>query len=243
MRTKRPFFPLSWLLLSALLGAGCRSTGPLGGAPKPGPEDEEEGSELQELSAKYELARLELELARLEAQQAVTGAERKLVEARIGQEKAGLEREAFDALGRARELDESRLGIDQARGRAEDAAAELAELEAMYAAEEFATKTKELVLTRGRRQLELAKRALDLAERQDKELSGFELPAKERELELARVGAEKELKEAEEGLTKVRLEQKIAIAKAEQEVAELERKLRKTKAGKSPAAKQKEPKP
>jgi hypothetical protein len=163
----------------------------------------------------------------------VLQAERALVSARIENDKAGLEREAFQTLGRARELDEAKLDLDRSRGRAEDAQAELTELESMYAEEEFAAKTKELVLARSRRNLEHAQRALDLSERKLNELEGFELKGKEHGLEHARLGAEKGLMEAEQALAKVRLEKKIAVSKAEQEVQELAGKLEKAKKKKS----------
>lgn len=218
--------PLLLPLALALAVGGCAS--PSAAAREPGVKDEEEGgAEAASLARKIEVAHLELELARLEAEQEVAQAERALVAVKVEGDKTRLEREAFETSGRARALDEARLDLDRSRGRAEDAAAELAELEAMYAEEEFATKTKELVLARGRRDLEHSRRALDLAERRMRELEGFELTGKDRDLEHKRLGAEKDLVEAEQKLAKLRLEKKIAISKAEQEIQELVEKLEK----------------
>jgi hypothetical protein len=221
-------FPWLPLLAALLAGAGCASSGTSHeGTGKGDGKDDEKDDELTELKAKIDVAKLELDLARLESEQELDGAERELAEAKLKAEKARIEREGFAALGRARELDEAKLGVDRSRGRAEDAAAELAELESMYSKEEFATKTKELVITRSRRDLEHAKRALDLSERQLKETEGFELIGKERALEQANLEGEKGVVEAEQALTKKRLEKQIAIAKAEQELAELMRKAEK----------------
>lgn len=232
------------LFLAALLaGAGCSSLSSSegGGAAGDGEKDkdEEEAEEQLGLAKKLELAKLELELARLGSEQELASAEQELAAVRVEAEKARLEREGFHALGRARGLDQARLDLDRSRGRAEDAAAELAELESMYASEEFATKTKELVLTRSRRELEHARRALVLAESKLKETEGFELVGKERELEKENISAGKGLLEAEQALSKLRLEQKIAIAKAEQEIEELMRKIEKAEAKKGKKEKEK----
>lgn len=179
-----------------------------------------------ELERKLELARLELDLARLEQEQELDLAERELSAARLELEVARLSQQAFLTLGREHELEEARLDLDRSRGRAEDAEAELAELESMYAAEEFASKTKELVLTRSHRDLELARRALALAERKRQQLESYELPEKEHELAKDLQAAETGVVEAEQSLEHRRLEHRVSVLEAETEVAELERKLR-----------------
>ena len=79
------------------------------------------------------------------------------------------------------------------------------------------------------RDLEHARRGLELAERKLKELEGFELPSEERELEQARVGAAKGLLEAEQALASLQLSQRITLLEAEQELAQLEHKLAKAR--------------
>jgi len=232
--TSSPSLPGSLLAALLLFGSGC--AGPSSASESAGEGKEDEAAEEQALARKLEVAKLELDLAKLEAEQEVAAAEQSLAAAKLEAEKARLERQAFAEIGRAQELDSAKLDVDRSRGRADDAAAELGELEAMYAEEEFATKTKELVITRSRRDLEHAKRSLDLAGRKLKETEGFELPAKEHQLEQARVEAEKGLLEAQQGLDKLRLEKKIAIAKAEQEVEELTRKAEKARAKKAKKA-------
>ena len=64
------------------------------------------------------------------------------------------------------QLDKSKLTLDRARHSRELAADELGELEAMYAEEDLAEATKELVLKRGRRNLEFRERELKFAERE-----------------------------------------------------------------------------
>jgi len=228
--------PCSLLAVLLLLGPGCAGVRSAPEGAGEAGEDDEKAEEEQGLARKLEVAKLELDLAKLDAEQDLADAEQDMAAAKVGAEKARLERQAFAELGRTRELDEAKLSLDQSRGRAEDAAAELAELEAMYAEEEFATKTKELVITRSRRDLEHAQRSLDLAGRKLKETEGFELPGKEQELEKDRLAAEKAVLEAQQGLDKVRLEKKIAIAKAEQELEELSRKAEKAKAKKAKKA-------
>jgi len=233
--------PSPWPLFLALLATATACAGP-SSAPAARDAAAKDGDAGEEATAKLEhelsVARLELERARADAKQDLALAELKREEARRDLEAKRLEREAFLADGRQRELDQARLDLDRSRGRAEDAASELAELEAMYAAEEFASKTKELVLNRSRRELELSRRSLELSQRRMQALEGFELSGRAMGLEQALHRAERALLEAEHALANQPLDQQITLKKAEREVAELERKLakeREKKAGKGKA--------
>lgn len=231
---------LAWFLLAALpLGGGC--AGPGHGSQADGADEKDEEDEGDDdVAAKtreLEVARLELDLARLETEQELSAAEQALGEAKVELEKARLEREGFTIDGRALELDDDKLDLDRALGRAQDAEEELKELEAMYSEEEFAERTKELVLLRSRRELEHARRAVELVRRKLTQLETFGLPGKERELEQGWLSAQKGALEAEQALAKLRLEKKIAVTKAEHEVVELEKKLAKLEAKKAKKAK------
>jgi len=234
----RPFTTSACLAAALALGA-CNSLKNGGGAPPAAgaKEDDGEEDEAAELARKLEIGKLELDLAKLEAEQDLSNAELAVEFARAGLVKARGDQEAFLKAERALEVDQGVLGLDASKGRADDAAAELAELEAMYSAEEFAKKTKELVITRSRRDLDFAKRSLELAQRRRTVEDTYELPAKERDLAHAVRSAEKELMEAEQELVKKRLQTKIALAKAAQEFAELEKKAEKAKQKKTSAKK------
>ncbi len=125
----------------------------------------------------------------------------------------------------------AKIGLDSARYSVDEARAELDELVAMYSAEEFAQKTKELVLQRGRRRLEIAERRLavetaefaieteDLLPRRGKELANA---AREAERKVERMRLEHEI---------ATLQQQLAIEKAQKAVLDLEQQLAKLQRG------------
>jgi hypothetical protein len=120
-----------------------------------------------------------------------------------------------------RELEERRIGFDSSTYRAEHSKDELGELVAMYEADEFARTTKELVLKRGRRDLEMAERSLAVA---TKELAHFEnvtLPQRERELQNKVRDAELERTKAGIEVEKWKLERMLAEQKQKDRLADL----------------------
>jgi hypothetical protein len=135
----------------------------------------------------------------------------------------------FVAAVKPRELAERRISFDSSTYRAEHSKDELGELVAMYEADEFARTTRELVLKRGRRDLELAERSLAVA---TKELAHFEtvtLPQRERELqhkvrdaelERTKVGLEVEKWKLEVGLAEQK--QKDRLADLAEDIQELQ---------------------
>jgi len=135
---------------------------------------------------------------------------------------------------RPRELEEKKMGLDQATYRAEHSKDEYGELEAMYQADEFARKTKELVLKRGRRDLEMAERYLAIQKREIAHFEGSQLPERERQLRQRIADAELERQKAETEASKSKLEFALADKKAKdraadlaEEIAELQEKLAK----------------
>jgi len=116
---------------------------------------------------------------------------------------------------KSRSQAEAQLKLDQATGRATDAEAELAELESMYEDEEFAEKTKELVLNRGRRSLDHARRGLEIQEQKLQQLVEYELPKEQYEKEMAVTEAEQKLAQSTRGLELARLKGKASMTKAE----------------------------
>ncbi len=135
---------------------------------------------------------------------------------------------------RPREIEEKKMGLDQATYRAEHSKDEYGELEAMYQADEFARKTKELVLKRGRRDLEMAERYLAIQKREIVHFESVQLPERERQLRQRITDAELERMKAETEANKYKLEVALADKKAKdraadlaEEIAELQEKLAK----------------
>jgi hypothetical protein len=178
--------PLRPLVLAVLLSslAGCASTSASGG-PDQGASKEGQPSAQDKLRKKQrelEYARLKLQIARMGAESGEQAAREAVSAAEHEVERAGVDLRNFLDVARGLELAERDLALDRARQSVVEDEQELSELEAMYAVEQFADMTKELVLTRGRARLEMSKRSLDLALRNAEQLRSFEHPRKEHEL-------------------------------------------------------------
>ena len=146
--------------------------------------------------------------------------------------RANLDLETFLAQIKPRELEEKRIGLDQSTHRAEHSKDELGELTAMYEADEFARTTKELVLKRGRRELEMAERYLAVAKKEVAHFESVAMPQRERELRQKVTSAELERKKAEVEAQKVTLEFAQALKKEQlrrsdlqEEIADLQKAL------------------
>ncbi len=117
--------------------------------------------------------------------------------------------------------------LDQryAEDRYEESQEEMQQLELMYAEEDFADKTKEIVLQRGRRRLERSRTNLDIRGKDYLFLQNHSLPLQHKELqfkfEQAGLLLEKTQRDARAG----ELDKQIAILTAEAEVAKLEYEL------------------
>jgi len=228
--------PLVALTCSALLLASCASSGSARKT-EDASQDRARAAELeQQADREREIAaaRSALQIAELELAHTELGTKLELEEARAeaavaAREQAEHERklQAFRATVRPLELDEARLALDRARFSALESEQELAELEGMYAQEEFAEQTKELVLARGRRALEVSRRQLALTERNLALLDHVELAAKERELveELEQARLKRAL--LEQKATHVELGRQLALEKSRAEVAQAQRELAK----------------
>jgi hypothetical protein len=175
------------------------------------------------------LARLELEVSEkstaaelLAKQNALQQAELKLMEARTALER-------FQQASRAHKLDTSTLGIDRASSQLEESQAELAQLKAMYAAEKnldaTGTQTRDLVLARHEKQVEFAKRELELRQRARADLEQGELAKEERKLSHAVAQAEFGLQVSRGELERKQVEVQIALERARGKLLDMERGL------------------
>lgn len=135
-----------------------------------------------------------------------------------------------------REIEERKIAVDHSTYRAEEAKDELAELEAMYKADEFAKSTKELVIKRGRRGAEMADRSLAVARRELAEFESHTMPQRERELREHVADAERTLQKSRLEADKARIELDVAqrqtddrVKDLKQELEDLEKKLEEAK--------------
>jgi len=171
--------------------------------------------ELAWLGVERQIAALDHRLRLHGAEQSQQRAARELAEA-----KRVLE--LFLTEQRPRELEERKISLERSVHRADHAKDEYGELVAMYEADEFAKSTKELVLKRGRRELELADRALAVARREFAEFEQHTAVARERELKQRVETAELERRKTDLEAEKVRAEQDLAERKFRVQQSELE---------------------
>ena len=159
-------------------------------------------------------------------------AELKLHAAELAVEKAEASLEHLENYTMPTRLAKEQISLDRSAGSLADAKAELQQMRDMYKDEEFAESTKELVITRSERNVDLQKRNLELAKAARDDLESFELAqehadavrklAEAREqLELARMrkleterGIEAKALDAAEALRKARRALEKARAKA-----------------------------
>lgn len=185
----------------------------------------QKNKELRNKEREVETAKVEQQIAEIDRAVRQRGIELGLHKAAADLTKARADLEVFLATVKPRELEEKRIGLDQSLHRLEHSKDELGELVAMYEADEFAKATKELVLKRGRREVEMAERYLAVAQ---KELQHFEqvvLPQRERELRDKVVDAEHEQRKAESEAAKARLEVAQATKKEAQRLADLQEEI------------------
>ncbi len=184
----------------------------------------------------FAYAQLALESAKLDAENDLRSGERGVAAAERELEAAERELDHFQKNVKALEVDERALAVERSKQNVVEAAEELAELEAMYAQEDFAKTTKELVMTRGRTRLEMSRRDLALAERRARFLVEFEHAKRAREFEERVTKARNALEEARARLTKQKLDKRLSLLKSEHALEDAQRALDEAKPAAQPGA-------
>lgn len=196
-------------------------------AEEPKPQEEEEDKELKRCRlqrsltvAREKVRRAELALAHQSAdtQGQVANAER-------AHELAARKLAIFQERDAPLRVDESRLSLQRAQDRAKEQEEELEQLEMLYTEQDLAEKTAEIVLQRGRRRLERARRALQLETTELENLEQHHLPLEHANLQKEVDEKARELEQARRKGQLDRLDKQIALMEAEAEVAQLEAEL------------------
>jgi hypothetical protein len=209
-------------LTSLLLLAGCAST--QAGAPAAAQAQSGDENALREKRHGLASAELKLSIAQLQAKSGEASAAHAVAMAEADVDLAHKALEGAER-GIAIEEGELALSLERSQQNVTESQQELAELESMYSAEEFANKTKELVLTRGRARLEMAQKGLELAKQRAAEQRGREFPRRMEEAKLAVTKAERGLAEAREASERGALERKLSLLEAEHAQQELQREV------------------
>jgi hypothetical protein len=184
---------------------------------------EDPAKKAAERERKLVYARIEQKIAELSATNDQREADAGLARARRNLDEAKGDLDHFKSVEMPISLDDKKIDLDRVTFRADESKEELAELESMYKKEEYAELTKELVIKRGRRQLELAQRDLKVEERKYDALQKQELQKKQRGLEDGVRKAEEELASAETKVEKQRLENEVSLLKAKNKIEDLEK--------------------
>lgn len=179
--------------------------------------------QLQQKQRDLEYAKVEQENAAIDRQTRSLTLSAGLDKAKFELDKAKRALELFRTVEQPKELEERLISHQYAVNSADQAQDELAELEAMYQAEEFAKSTKELVIKRGRQRLELAQRSLAVSKTGLDLLKEHTLPDKLKDLERKVADAERDLKKVELEGRKADIELALAERKAKDRIADLER--------------------
>lgn len=181
--------------------------------------------QLQQKQRELDYAKVEQQAAAIDRKTRELSVAAALARARVEVDKAERALQLFRSIERPKELEERQIAHQYAVNNADQAKDELAELEAMYQAEEFAKATKELVLKRGRQRLQLAERSLAVSKTELTLLKEHTLPDKERELARKLDDARLDLQKAELEADKAKLELALGERKAADRQQDLQREI------------------
>lgn len=174
--------------------------------------------ELANTKLEHGVAALDRHIAEISAQEAINTSKR-------GLEAAQAALDLFMTKQKPRELEQHKIRIDRRIYAADHAKDELTELTAMYEADEFAKTTKELVLKRGRRSLEMAERELAVAKNEFEEFENFTLKRRLRDLSQKLLDAQFALTKAELAAQKPAMSKKLALKKEAEKLSDLEEEI------------------
>ena len=206
-------------------------------------EDEDEKDAAAEKVKKSERAledaRAELKITRQECQAAERKQKDEITDAEYDVAKAKEALDVFQKTARPLELERLKLTWDRTVQGVEEVKQEVEEIMAMYKKEEFASLTKELVISRNKKRLEFANRNLEQERIEASTTRDIELPRKEQDLDQSLKKAENKLREERASKDKLADENELKLKKAERAVDDAEKELAKAK---TKAAKEKDAK-
>ncbi len=188
-------------------------------------DDADAADKVQKAQREVEYAKIDLDLAKMSTAAEARESDQAVVEATQKLDAVKKDRENFKNTETPQKLSERQLDIDRSTQQMSEQKQELDELEKMYKQEEFASLTKELVLDRGRKHYEFAKRALELAKKNQEQLINFDLPKKQLELDQAVERSEKALAETNAKKEKSALESTLKVKRAEYHLDEAQKAL------------------
>lgn len=226
----RTLLPIAFLLSLA----ACSAPGPKKeDAPAPAKEtpakDDAKAEELRKKERELNYAKLQFRITELELAADERSQRNSLAEAERGVRRAEEDLADYLQSQKALEAAERALGNDQQKEGLRETQQEYDELESMYKGEDFANKTKELVLSRGKARLEFAQRGMELSKsRQDYQEKSV-LPRKDRDLHEALERARTSLEEARGAAERKKLSNELQLLRAKDALDDLQKEVDKLK--------------
>jgi hypothetical protein len=222
--------------------ASCSSTGakkPEGNAPagQAPAQDDSKNEALQKKERELNYARLQLQITELEQQADARAQQNSIADAERAVRRAQEELDDYLKSQKTLEKAERELNTDQQKEGHRQTQQEYDELESMYKDEDFAKKTKELVLSRGKARLDFSRRGMELAATRRKFQEETVMPRKERDLNEALEKARAALTDTRASAERKTLANQLQLLRAKDGITDLEKEVEKLKkAAGTPAA-------
>lgn len=218
----------AWIALVALSCFSCAIPPKAGGnapAQEESPSDSKKRAQ-EEKAHQLEIARMRLEIA-LAAQKAdEIESEASIAKAKWERDNAEKEMKQFLEVDMPRRIEEARLRLLESKDGIQDSKEELAQLEDMYKDGDLADKTREIVLSRGKRKVERSLKRLSLQEIELQTLETFRLPMEKARVLMTLREKTDALAKAERDAARSKIDKTIAVKNAEFEVAKKEAEIK-----------------
>jgi hypothetical protein len=194
-------------------------------AKKEAKEARDRERKLVKLQRDLEVAKLRFSKLKLDHENAQTKYEQSLARTKIDLEIAKKKLQDYKQIHVPTRIARAELNLKWAESALLEAQQELEQLELMYSEEQFADKTKEIVIERAKRQLERTQRDTELRREEHKTLLGITIPQETKDQELGVEDKERALAQTLREEPSTRIDRQIAVMNAEAEITRLENEL------------------
>ena len=189
--------------------------------------DSDDSAKQDQVRRKLEIAEQKLAKARLAAEHGEAETESKITTAQQKLIVATTKLQQLEQYIAPNKLARAELGLQGSLDRFNESQEEMTQLELMYAEEDFAEKTKEIVLERGKRRLERSQRDLEIRRRELEFTQSHDLPLQIKEQQFKVEQAQKSLDKAKRDSVGGIIDRRIATLTADAAVAKLQAELEK----------------
>lgn len=228
--------PRTYLAIALLLlVSSCSATGkspepaPAGGGSEGPAKDEAKAEALQKKERELNYAKLQFQITELELQADERSQKLSLADAERGVRHAEEELSDYLQSQKLLETAERELNADQQKAGLKETQQEYDELESMYKDEDFAKKTKELVLSRGKTRLDFSTRGLAISTSRREFQEKTVMPRRERDLREALEKSRAGLEENRASAERKKLGNQLQLMRAKDGLDDLQKEIDKLK--------------